>query len=419
MLDELEAAANRGVRVRLLLDDNGIAQLDGRLATLDLHAHVEVRLYNSFHIRKPKALNWLFDFNRLKRRMHSKSLTVDNHITIVGGRNIGDEYFGARRDGLFADLDLLAAGPIVPQVSQAFDRYWTSGEAHPANRVFSSVSSKARQTLASRAAAIAQSEQAESYREAIRALPLFDDMSDGAMALVWAVARLIADDPVKVRKQGEQTGLAEFLAEELRHPKSELTLISGYFVPTCAACNELAALTRRGIKVRVLTNSYAATDVGLVHVGYAPYRQRLLKAGIELFEMPGPDDKPKTASKFIRSGSARLHGAQAGRSLHAKAFIVDRNWLYVGSANFDPRSAHLNTELGVVIESRILAGEMSRSFDEFTHNSYRLGLDSSGRVQWMDERDDMPQPNRVEPGTSLFSRNLIRLLSCLPLERLL
>jgi len=422
MLDEIEAAADRGVRVRLLLDDNGIPRMDKRLSSLDLHPNIEVRLFNPFVIRWPKFINWLFDFRRLNRRMHSKSFTVDNQVTILGGRNIGDEYFGARKDGLFADLDVLAVGPVVPQVSQAFDRCWNCDEAYPADHVFSRISAEARENLKRRATAIARSSEAESYREAIRALPLFGEMVDGRVALVWAAVRLVGNHSAAFPQHAPGlTGVEELLPAGLERPEGEMNLISGYFVPTRTAADDLAALAENGIRIRVLTNSYEANDVGLVHAGYAPHRKRLLTAGVELFEMPAPDDKPKTVRKFVRRRSARaLAAIEPGRTLHAKAFGIDGDRLYVGSANFDPRSAHLNEELGVIIESSDLAGQLSRLFDdEIACNSYRLGLDGRGGLQWTDERDDRPEPENIEPGTSLFSRTLIRLLSRLSIDHLL
>lgn len=422
MLDEIEAAADRGVRVRLLLDDNGIPGLDEKLASLDIHPNVEVRLFNPFAIRKPKLLNWLFDFKRLNRRMHSRSFTADNQVAILGGRNIGDEYFGARQDGLFADLDVLMLGPIVPKVSQAFDRCWDSVETRPARQILIAVSPAKRDRHARQSKAIAQSKEAQSYREAIVARPLFADLIDGELGLVWAPVCLVDDNTVAPQEHGDgQTGLADLMPAGFGRPNEELILISGYFVPTAAGTESLAGLAQSGIAVRVLTNSYAATDVGVVHAGYAPYRERLLKAGVRLFEMPAPDDKPKTAGKFLKLGSTHPNAARhAGRTLHAKVFVLDDKRLYVGSANFDPRSAHLNTELGVVIESPKLAGEISRLFkNEFAPNSYRLGLDSSARLQWTDERDENPRPEYVEPSTSVFSRAFIWLLSKVPMTWLL
>lgn len=422
MLDEIEAAADRGVRVRLFLDDNGIPRLDRRLASMNLHASVEIRLYNPFAVRWPKSINWLFDFRRLNHRMHAKSFTVDNQVTILGGRNIGDKYFAAREDGLFADLDALAIGPVVAEVSDAFDRCWNGPLAYPLEDVVSPPSRRARKRLAHNAASQAGSEKAQGYLETIRARPLFTQMANGEVELTWAKVSLIeteAEPPPTTVKQS--IGLSRLLPAGLQRATSELNLVSGYFIPTDEGTADLQALAESGVTVRVFTNCYAATDVGFVHAGYVAHRNALLASGVQLFEMPAPDDKPKTARKFMRPSSRLARTARApGDTLHAKAFAVDRRQLYVGSANFDPRSARLNTELGLLIESEELATAMSDLFEnDIACNSYRLGLSDDGRIQWTDERDDLPEPEFTEPGTSLFSRALVRLLSSLDIEWLL
>lgn len=422
MLDEIEAAADRGVHVRLLLDDNGIPRLDRRLAALNLHASIEIRLYNPFAVRRPKSINWLFDFRRLNHRMHAKSFTVDNQVTIVGGRNIGDAYFAARDDGLFVDLDVLAIGPVVSEVSDAFDRCWNGPLAYPMENIVAPPSRRTRQKLARRAAALARSEKAQGYLEAVRAQPLFNQLANGEVELTWARAQIAESVPAPAAIGASMSiGLNQLLPAGMATPASELNIISGYFVPGEKGMHDLCAMAQKGTRVRVLTNCYAATDIGFVHAGYAPCRHALLSSGVELFEIPAPGDKPRTARKFVRPGSrfARRARALAG-TLHAKAFAVDRRQIYVGSANFDPRSACINTELGLVIESEELASAMSDLFEEeVASNTYRLGLGNNGRIQWIDERDDRPEPEFTEPGSSRFSRTLVRLLSRLGLEWLI
>ena len=416
MLDEVVAAAERGVAVRLLLDDNGIAGLDERLRVLCDHRNIAVKLYNPFKLRWPKALNWLFAFRRLNHRMHAKSLTADGRTTIVGGRNVGDEYFAAKSEGLFDDLDVLAVGPAVAEVSAAFERHWQSPRACKGENVLAAVPDKARQRLTRNCAELAASNAAERYRATIRTLPLLEQMREGSLDLIWAPVRVIAHWPPLARECDAATSLDALLPQGLGSAKGELVLISGYFVPTQAGCDDLARLARSGTAVRVLTNSYAATDVGLVHAGYAHRRRMLLASGVELFEMPAPDDKPKSGRKFIRPGSRRAR-QESGHSLHAKIYIVDQRQAYVGSANLDPRSVHLNTELGLIIDDTELAEAMSRAFSRTASSSYRLGLASDGGLRWTDERDDVPLPERVEPHTTIITRALVRLLCRLPIER--
>jgi putative cardiolipin synthase len=234
--------------------------------------------------------------------------------------------------------------------------------------------------------------------------------------LTPAAARVVAVYPLaEAARQATRNSLAELLPHGLAKPARELILISGYFVPTATGCDELANLRREGTRVRVLTNPFAATDVGLVHAGYAPCRRRLLEHGIELFEMPAPDDAPKTGGKFVRAGSARTR-RHSGKSLHAKVYIVDRRQLYIGSANFDPRSAHINTELGFFIESAVLAERLAEDFEAAVQNSYRLDLSPKNALRWTDARDDHPVAEGTEPGTTIVSRLIIRLLSKLSIE---
>lgn len=421
LLDELEAAANRGVRVRLIVDDVGTARLDGRLACLNAHRNFEVRLYNPCTIRWPKPINYLFAFRRLNCRMHAKSFTVDSQATILGGRNIGDEYFAARKKGQFADLDVLAVGPVVRDVSRAFDACWNGTEVRPIESMVGPVSARQRRRLERARVKLATGDRAERYLAAVRSRRLFGEMIDGTLTMTWARTTLVNHDYAEPGSREGPTDLRALMPAGLPLPQSDLDVISGYFVPTATGTAELAALAGRGVQVRVLTNSYAATDVGFVHAGYAPCRPKLLAAGVQLFEMPAPDDKPKSGSKFIRTSSARARALRdEGRSLHAKVFGVDRRQVYIGSANFDPRSAYLNTEMGFLIDSPQFAAELWHSFDtDVAHNVYRLALTDAGEVSWMDARDDDPVQEVTEPYTTVLTRAFVTLLSHLPIERYL
>ena len=421
LLDELEAAAARGVRVRLIVDDVGTSRLDRRFACMASRPNIEVRLYNPCVIRWPKVINYLFDFRRLNRRMHAKSFTVDSQATILGGRNIGDEYFAAREKGLFADLDVLAVGAVVPDVSHAFDGYWNGPHVRPIESLVDPVGKSEHLRVERTAARLAHSARAARYGEAVRSRRLFGELIDGTVTMAWARATLVNHDYADEGDRSEVNDLAHLLPAGLGLPESSMDIVAGYFVPTVTGTGELNDLVVKGCRVRVLTNSYAATDVGFVHAGYAPRRKALLQGGVELFEMPAPDDKPKTARKFVRPGSIRSRAMRdAGRTLHAKSIGIDGKRLYIGSANLDPRSAHLNTELGLVIESPTLAADIARFFDhDIASASYRLGVSARGELLWTDMRDDEPRAQRGEPGTSLFSRVLIRLLSHLPIERYL
>jgi len=415
LLQALVAAADRGVRVRLLLDDGGTSGLDRELAALARHPRIEVRLFNPFVLRWPKPLGYVTDFARANRRMHNKSFTADNQASIVGGRNVGDEYFGATDGVLFSDVDVLAVGPIVPEVSQDFDRYWASPSAWPAQAILPPTSDADRAQLAANATRIAASGAAQAYTQAVRQTPFITDLLAQTLALQWSRVQMVSDDPAKVLGQAPRSGLlVDQLHRVLGTPQRSVSLVSPYFVPTAAGTEALARLSRSGVAVRVMTNAYEATDVPLVHAGYAQYRKALLQSGVALYEMqhmapPGQDRH------------ARLNPlGSSGSSLHAKTFAIDGERAFVGSFNFDPRSALLNTELGFVIDSPVLARQIDQAFDtEVPRRSYTLQLSPSGAIEWRSTGSSPPTVHTVEPGSRWWSRAGLKLMSWLPIEWLL
>lgn len=414
LLDELLEAAQRGVRVRLLLDDNGTGGMDHWLASLDNHENVEVRLFNPFSVRRPKALGFITHFSRANRRMHNKSLTADNSATIVGGRNIADEYFAATNNVAFADLDVLAIGPVVQETSNDFDRYWASASAYPVADLLPATDQDPMQQLHARAEQLEQGNSAALYVEAIRRLPFIKQLLQGQLALEWAPAYLVSDDPIKGlgKAQGKDLMVNQF-GRVIGNPQQHLELISPYFVPTQAGVEYFSQLRKQGVQVRILTNALEATDVAAVHSGYAKRRTALLKAGIELYEMPRTPGISKHKDLHSPFGSS-------GSSLHAKTFAVDNQQVYIGSFNFDPRSLNLNTEMGVVIKSPHLADMMQEAFDnDIKLTTYQVKLTEQGQLYWLDRRGDEEQRLDSEPGTGMLQRSLIRVLGWLPIEWLL
>ncbi|MBO9356827.1 phospholipase D family protein [Bordetella petrii] len=412
LLEALHDAAERGVRVRLLLDDNGTAGLDDVLAALDTHPNIEVRLFNPFTVRKPKMLGYLTDFARVNRRMHNKSFTADNTATIIGGRNIGDEYFGAADDVLFADLDLLAVGKVVGDVSDDFDRYWASPSAYPIAALMDAPDAGPLRALHRSALQIEQNPAAVAYMEALRDLPFIGQLLARQLPFEWAPTRMVSDDPAKVLDQApEGVSLVDQLRQVLGEPASELELVSPYFVPTEAGTDALVQMVRRGVRVQVLTNAYEATDVAVVHSGYTRHRKELLRGGVQLYEMRSQSDgRPPGLGPFGSSGS----------SLHAKTFSVDRRRVFVGSLNFDPRSMHLNTELGFVVDSAALATQMADLFErDIASRAYRVGLAPDDSLYWLADDNGVQQSYETEPGTHWWQRLLIWLLSLLPIESML
>jgi cardiolipin synthase C len=413
LFQALHDAADRGVRVRLLLDDNNTSGLDRILAALDSHPNIEIRVFNPFVVRKPR-LGYLTDFFRANRRMHNKSFTADNQAAIIGGRNVGDEYFGATEGVLFVDLDVLSIGPIVRNVSEDFDRYWNSGSSYPVDRLLKPSTSQELSQLTAKAKRVEESPQAVTYMNALRQSTFLQQLIDKKLEFEWAPATMVSDDPAKGLGRAEAEALfPQRLKNVIGQPKTDLELVSAYFVPTEAGVKSFVEFAKSGVKVKVLTNSLEATDVPAVHAGYAKHRKRLLRAGVQLYEL----------RRVSATDTGRKHvgmWGSSGSSLHAKTFAVDGSRIFVGSFNFDPRSAKLNTELGFVIESAALAQDMERIFaTRVPDNAYEVQLTDNGQLHWTAHNGDGVIHYNKEPGTSVWLRGFVWLLSFLPIDSLL
>jgi putative cardiolipin synthase len=397
------------VRVRLLIDDNGHA-MDATLLAFDAHPHIEVRLFNPFTVRHPKVLGFLTDFKRLNRRMHNKALIADAQAAIIGGRNIGDEYFGATDGVLFADLDVLAAGAVLPDLSADFDRYWASDASYPIDRIV--VAERAADGRPRPDATVALEPRAARFAQALRDSRFVPELLQGGQLPQWARVEMVSDDPRKVLGQAREEDLLTHQLKRVlaRPPQRSVDLVSPYFVPTDAGVAVFTGLANSGVRVRILTNALEATDVAAVHSGYARHRQALLRAGIELFEMR------RGATPAGRSG---LLGS-SGSSLHAKTFAIDGERVFVGSMNFDPRSARLNTELGFIIDSPALARGLDEGFGrELARTAYSVQLDARGELVWVERSEGGERRHTSEPGSGVMRRAWIDLLSLLPIEGLL
>lgn len=414
MLDALRSAAARGVRVRLLLDDNNTAGLDPILAALDRAPNIEVRLFNPFGMRRWRSLGYLTDFSRLNRRMHNKSFTADNQATIVGGRNVGDEYFGAAGDMLFVDLDVMAVGPVVREVSQDFDKYWNSASAYPVTALVDAAEAERPDALAARAAALRGQAEAQRYLEALRTSPFVEQLVQQRLPLEWTVATLVSDPPSKVLGEAEpDQRMAVGLRKLLGKPERQVDLVSPYFVPSPDAADTLAEIARSGVRVRVLTNSLEATDVAAVHAGYAKWRRQLVAAGVSLYEL-----RRRWGAELPETGKGRF-GSSAS-SLHAKTFGVDGRTVFIGSFNMDRRSIDLNTEMGFVIESPSLAGQLSKTLDDsMPETAYEVRVGEDDKLYWLERSNGQIRRHDQEPGTTIWQRAGVTVLSVLPIDWLL
>ncbi|MBR9870260.1 MAG: phospholipase D family protein [Gammaproteobacteria bacterium] len=348
--------------------------------------------------------------------MHNKSFNADNQAAIVGGRNIADEYFGAGSGALFADLDVLAIGPVVNELSRDFDRYWASASAYQASLILPKASEDDRAQVVETARECGASTESSQYVCAVVESEFLKNLLAGDLEFVWSPVSMVSDDPAKVLGENPEKGLmSRQLAEAMGDPKHSITLVSPYFIPTKAGVEMFQQLERQGVQVRVLTNSLEANDVAMVHAGYAKYRKPLLEADVQLFELRKvPGEEP-----VERSLQNNLMGSSSS-SLHAKTFAVDGKRLFVGSFNFDPRSVHINTELGFVIESPELTQLMENHFEEQAQiTAYEVVLDEDGDLQWIERNGDEEIRHSSDPGVGLLKRMLVSVFSLLPIEHLL
>ncbi len=430
LIEALLEAADRGVRVRVLLDDAGSFGRDAQIRTLAGYPNVELRLFNPFAYRG--AVDFLHvaeyagDAGRLNYRMHNKLIVVDNEIGIVGGRNVGDEYFQGGRDFEFGDYDVITAGPIVNQVSKSFDAFWNSPMAIPIEALAEGKPSAEdlvayRGVLATHHAKMIEADAP--YMRRLTAGEPLAAMLSGQSSLVWAKAEVVYDSPEKAKvEDGEQGGrlLRKRLGEVAKQVKTELIIVSPYLVPGPGGMKFLGDLRERDVKVRILTNSLASTDMSIVHSGYQAYRVPLLEMGVELYEVRPIPGAPIDERHQLKSPSSGRY------ALHAKVFVFDRERVFVGSMNLDQRSLHINTEIGLIIDSPELARQIAARFAEIAQptNSYVLLLDKPdgiGRrnVMWQTLEDGKPVEYHTEPAVTFWQRLKVDMYSFLPLDELL
>ena len=401
VLDRLIAAARRGVRVRMLLDDYQLALDDGILARLNAEPNMEVRLFNPFpdRMRWSWPLQMAWETGRLGKRMHNKVLVADNQMALLGGRNISNTYFDAEAVANFRDVELLAAGPVARQASASFDAFWNSAMVVPVTALgrHGSAAEDARQL--DDLLELNQDEigPAAEYR---RRAAEYARRVTAAGELTWATAHVVAEPPVRqaagAPKSSAEIARAHAIARQAA--TREVVYESAYFVPGDRGVEVLGELARRGVAVSVLTNSLASTDVVAVHSSYALYRPALLKAGIRLFEYRAEAKRPEATGSTMRKN-------HSDSALHAKIVVYDRKLVWVGSANFDPRSRHLNTEIGVMIESETLASRVLAGIerDFAPSQSWRLELAPSGLANaliWVGEQDGREVRRDTDPDAS-------------------
>ncbi|GLQ88262.1 phospholipase D family protein [Dyella flagellata] len=419
MMQHLLAAADRGVRVRMLIDDDNFDDKHDLFSALNSHPNIEIRLFNPFRTRSPtlvsRAVQFMMEWRRLNRRMHNKAFIVDNNVAIIGGRNIGDPYFDAGSDTHFRDLDVVAIGPVVQQASEAFDTYWNCDAAYPLEPKKADDSGKrlaaARVTLQKEVRKFAQSDYAQA---------VLDELPDGPTAdkrgaWFWGDAQFVADQPAKIEADGDVPALriGPQLKTMLDGAQHEILATTPYFIPGDAGTKHLVARVQGGVSIKILTNSLASTDETAAHAGYVHYRKTLVEGGVQLYELkPQPGQSQPTTSV----------GKSSGTSLHAKTIVVDDREVFIGSLNMDQRSKLLNTEMGVIVDSPGLAHAVSDFFHTATQpsNAYQVTYDSASHdVIWQADDNGKPVTFHSEPAASVKRRAEVTLLRQLPIDSLL
>ena len=404
-------AADRGVRVRLLLDDIKTKGYDTGMAALESHPNFEIRIFNPFARRSARFFDGLTSFSRINRRMHNKSFTVDNQMTLIGGRNIGDEYFGAGKDAKFGDVDVAGVGPVVGEVSEMFDQYWNNRSAVPSSVFTKPLKDPAEELrlLRGRIKEAYQRAEKSNYASVLNS-SIMDFVETDTSVLDWAPYQLAYDSPDKAQRR-KAKGAATILTplrQTVLSAEHELLVISPYFVPRKKGIAAFRKLRERGVDVRVITNSLAANNQPLVHGGYAPARKPLLDMGVRIYEA-------RADASVAGEQEVDLEGVRA--TLHTKMFIVDRRKVFIGSFNWDPRSAYINTELGVIIESPKMAVDFTRIIDDaLPVKAFEVFRNEQGSLRWKGMEDGREVVLSKEPQTGFFQRVKAHLMRVLPIR---
>ena len=419
LLKDLWEAAERGVMVRLLLDDfNNSAKFDQHLIRFASHPNIAVRIINPLMHRKFQTLNYITGLPRINRRMHNKSMTFDMQITIIGGRNIGNEYLSNDQNSQFADLDVLLIGRVVDDISNSFNSYWSSTLAYDIETL---VSPSANRDFLASLDKINGDENSgprsslSLYKAAIEDSSIDTDLINKHVPFRWTDMHFLSDDVGKLSNTAApSTHLVHQLRTLLGTPNDKLTIISSYFVPTKDGVAALVKLSNKGVKIRILTNSFHATDVTAVHSGYSQWRPMLLKAGIKIYELKATASEEDRENKLWRARS------QSSTSLHAKTFAVDDHQVFIGSYNVDPRSANINTEMGVIINDDELAAQLHAAVDEhLMTQAYKVVLGEHGNLQWQTIENGQMVTYTSEPNVDLSDKIWIKVMSWLPIDWLL
>ncbi|WP_406741448.1 phospholipase D family protein [Acinetobacter shaoyimingii] len=413
-------AADRGVKVRLLMDDNNAKAMEGIYLALDQHPNIEVKLFNPYKFRKFRPIDMVLDLKRINRRMHNKTFTADNQITLIGGRNMSNQYYNVSDNYQFSDVDVMLVGQAVDDISHSFDEYWNHPYAYQVRNIVSHGYTLRYPGLKEQLTKHYEEVTVQNYLDLSNKTHDFDQWLNRDIQLDWVKAEIIKDSPEKVKSKAKKEEHLNFqLVQRLKVPEKSVDIISAYFVPQDIGEAHLSRLAQNGVDVRVLTNSFKANDVALVHAFYAKYRKNLLKNGVQLYEfLPALPEEYQNINNPEISKKSRVSLKGLSRSsLHAKLMALDDKQVFIGSFNFDPRSANLNTEIGVILNSKPLANAVHKTMDaNLKYYAYKLVLDSKGKINWQ-----LTTPNGIrtltkEPKMNFLKRAGIKVISWLPIE---
>ncbi|VTU32526.1 Cardiolipin synthase [Variovorax sp. SRS16] len=427
-LRTLRDAAERGVRVRLLMDDLYTSGEDELLLGLAATPNVELRLFNPFPAGRGSLVKRftasLFDFDRVNHRMHNKLFIADGAMGVAGGRNIGSQYFTQTAGANFLDIDTFVAGALIPRLASLFDQYWNSDYVRPIQTVVAtglSPDALRRSFDEKTGPATTPAPRSSAPNDVLGYSPIPEDIKAGKLDLIWNLAEAYADSPDRVIDKPVTYGGVPLLdvdsvrynvVEQMRRSRSDVTLVSPYLIPGKAGLEVMREIRGRGVKISVVTNSLAATDEPVVHTGYRRYRPDMLRLGAELYEL--------SSARTRRSVRLGLFGSQVGR-LHAKAAVFDGRTLFLGSMNFDPRSDTHNTEIGLIIYSPEMAQQLLKLIEVLKQQgAYRVRFTpSSERLEWVSTDGGTEQVLTQEPDARLWDRVMLELLAPLAPESLL
>lgn len=421
-LHSIIEAADRGVKVRLLIDDNNAKQMEGIYLALDQHTNIDVRLYNPYRFRHYRAMDMVLNLKRINRRMHNKSFIADNQIALIGGRNMSNQYYNVSDNYQFSDVDVMLAGSAADEIVHSFDEYWNDDYAFPVKQLVNPRHYTLRfEGLKEQLEQHDREVYVQNYLDLASRSHAFENWLNNSIQLDWVKAEVVKDPPSKIKAKAKKEEHLNFqLLNSLDKPTQNVDIISAYFVPEKKGAKQLEQLADNGVKVRVLTNSFKANDVPVVHAFYAKYRQDLLENDVQLYEfLSTPDSENLNINTVELAKKAKVNIKGLSRSsLHAKLMALDEKQVFIGSFNFDPRSAYLNTEIGVLLYSPQLAKAVHHTMDQnLSKYAYKLVLNAENKINWKIKlADGSIRTYEKEPKMKWWQRASMKVVAWLPIE---